>query len=303
MSESDPTIRALLRHAIDYAGLFPPAQLDMAGAVDQFAQYRAGTDAWALGRFIVTSGRLDEFEGAAAALLPREQDAEPWPVALLSGRDPAHDAELIFNFNERHARAAAGHAVIDTLEARAADLDELELRVRSAPDDVTVYIELPWQDDPTDAVAALANLEARAKIRTGGTTTEAFPPPGAVARFIRICVDQAVPFKATAGLHHPLRGEHRLTYEPGSASGTMYGHLNLLVAAALADQGLSLEELEAILVEREAPAFSFDADGVRWRHFHADRTSIDRIRSRVAISFGSCSFTEPLDDLRALGLL
>lgn len=302
MAQPD-TIRALLRHAIDYAGLFPPAQLDMAGAVEQFAQYRAGPDAWALGRFIVSSGRLDEFEGAAAALLSREKDAEPWPIALLSGRDPAHDAELIFNFNERQASAAAGRAVIDTLEARASDLDELELRVRSAPDDVTVYVELPWQDDPTDAVAALANLDARAKIRTGGTTVDAFPPPRAVARFIRICVDQAVPFKATAGLHHPLRGEHRLTYEPGSAEGTMYGHLNLLVAAALADQGLSLEELEAVLVERDADAFTFDADGVRWRHFHADLPSIDRIRSRVAISFGSCSFTEPLDDLRALGLL
>ena len=303
MPEPDTTIHALLRHAIDYAGLFPPAQLDMPGAVERFAQYRAGPDAWALGRFIVTSGRLDEFEGAAAAFLPREGDAQAWPIALLSGRDPAHDAELIFNFNERHAKAAPGRAVIDSLEARASDLGELELRVRSAPADVAVYVELPWQHDPADAVAALANLDARAKIRTGGTSVDAVPPPEAVARFIRLCVDQAVPFKATAGLHHPLRGEHRLTYEPASAAGTMYGHLNLLVAAALADQGLSLEELEAVLVERHAEAFSFDADGVRWRRFHADRAAIDRVRSRVAISFGSCSFTEPLDDLRALGLL
>jgi hypothetical protein len=303
MATRTDTMVALLRHAIDYAGLFPPAQLDMPGAVERFARYRDGSDAWALGRFIVTSGRLDEFEGAAAAVLPREQDADPWPIALLSGRDPAHDAELIFNFNERHAKAAPGRAVIDTLEARASDLTELELRVRSAPADVPVYVELPWQDDPTDAIAALANLGARAKIRTGGTAADAFPPPRAVARFIRVCVDQAVSFKATAGLHHPLRGEHRLTYEPGSAEGTMYGHLNLLVAAALADQGLSLEELEAVLVEREVEAFSFDADGVGWRHFRADRATIDRVRSRVAISFGSCSFTEPLDDLRALGLL
>lgn len=303
MPQPDTTIRALLRHAIDYAGLFPPAQLDMAGAVERFAQYRAAPDAWALGRFIVTSGRLDEFEGAAASLLPREHDSEPWPVAMLSGRDPAHDAELIFNFNERHAKAAPGRAVIDTLESRATDLAELELRVRSAPAGVTVYVELPWDSDPANAIAALANLEARAKIRTGGTTADAFPPPDALARFIRLCVDQAVPFKATAGLHHPLRAEHPLTYESGSAEGTMYGHLNLLVAAALADQGLSLEELEAVLVERDVQAFTFGDDGARWRYFQVDRAAIDRVRGRVAISFGSCSFTEPLEDLRALGLL
>lgn len=303
MPQPTATIRALLRGAIDYAGLFPPAQLDMAGAVERFAEYRAGPDAWALGRFIVTSGRLDEFEGAAAALLPRELDAEPWPIAMLSGRDPAHDAELIFNFNERHAKSAPGRAVIDTLESRAGDLEELELRVRSAPAGVTVYVELPWDLDPADSIAALSNLDARAKIRTGGTTADAFPPPAAVARFIRLCVDQAVPFKATAGLHHPLRAEHPLTYEADSAQGTMYGHLNVLIAAALADQGLSLEELEAVLVERDVSTFTFDDEGVRWRNFHADRATIERVRSRVAISFGSCSFTEPLEDLRALGLL
>ena len=303
MPNRNSAIHALLRNAIDYAGLFPPAQLDMAGSVERFAQYRAGPDAWALGRFIVTSGRLDEFEGAASALLPKERDADPWPIAMLSGRDPAHDAELIFNFNERHAKSAPGRAVIDTLESRASNLEELELRVRSAPVGVTVYVELPWDSDPADAIAALANLDARAKIRTGGTTADAFPPPDAVARFIRLCVDQSVPFKATAGLHHPLRAEHPLTYEANSAQGTMYGHLNVLVAAALADQGLSLEELEAVLVERNAKAFGFGDDGIRWRNFAVDVSSIEGVRSRTAISFGSCSFTEPLADLRALGLL
>ena len=108
MPDRASAIRALLHNAIDYAGLFPPAQLDMAGSVERFAQYLAGPDAWALGRFIVTSGRLDEFEGAAAALLPKERDAAPWLIAMLSGRDPAHDAELIFSFNERHATPAPG---------------------------------------------------------------------------------------------------------------------------------------------------------------------------------------------------
>ncbi|MDF2772824.1 MAG: hypothetical protein K0S86_2319, partial [Geminicoccaceae bacterium] len=62
-------IRMLLRDAVDYAGLFPPAQLDMPGAVAEYAAYLASADAWALGRFVVPAARLDEMAATARARL------------------------------------------------------------------------------------------------------------------------------------------------------------------------------------------------------------------------------------------
>jgi hypothetical protein len=295
------SLRALLHGLIDYAGLFPPARLDMHAAVANYARYREGDRAWMLGRFVVPSSRLEEFEGAAAALLPKARDVEPWALALL-GEDPVHDAEQIFAFNERHARSAAGRAVIDTLEVKAGTVDELEQRVRAAPPGVAVYVELPIATDPGDLLAALGNLEGRAKVRTGGITEEAIPPVRDVARFIRIARDQGVPFKATAGLHHPLRGRYPLTYEPDAPSGTMYGFLNVFVAALLADAGAGLVEIEAVLTEADPGRFQFDDRGVTWGDHHAPLEDVERLRARVAISFGSCSFTEPADELELVGI-
>ena len=295
------SLRALLHGLIDYAGLFPPARLDMHAAVADYARHREGDRAWMLGRFVVPSSRLEEFEGAAAALLPKVRDGEPWAVALL-GEDPVHDAEQIFAFNERHAKTAVGRAVIDTLEVKAGTVDALEQRVRAAPPGVAVYVEIPIATDPSDLLAALGNLDGRAKMRTGGITEEAIPPVRDVARFIRIARDQGVPFKATAGLHHPLRGRYPLTYEPGAPSGMMYGFLNIFVAAALADGGAGLTELEAVLTEADPARFHFDDRGLGWGDHYAPLEDVERLRARVATSFGSCSFSEPADELELLGI-
>ncbi len=295
------SLRALLHGLIDYAGLFPPAQLDMHSAVTRYASYRGGARAWMLGRFVVPSSRLEEFEGAAAALLPKSRDVEPWPLALL-GEDPVHDAEQIFAFNERHAKTAVGRAVIDTLEVRAGTVEEVERRVRSAPPGVAVYVEVPIATDPADLLAALGNLGGRAKVRTGGITADAIPAVRDVARFIRVARDQGVPFKATAGLHHPLRGSYPLTYEPDAPSGTMFGFLNIFIAALLADAGSSLAELELVLAEADPARFRFDDRGIAWGDHHAPVEDIERLRARGAISFGSCSFTEPADELEILGI-
>jgi hypothetical protein len=205
--------------------------------------------------------------------------------------------------------------VIDMLEAKAADIDTLTRVARSVPAGVAAYVEIPIAEDPADLLAALAAQQARAKVRTGGVTPEAFPSARELARFIRIAADQGVPFKATAGLHHPIRAEYPLTYEAGSARGTMYGYLNLFLAAAFAQEGLSIAEIAEILgirLVRHVPrprlgghlaARAFDETGVRWRGRFVGRDSIAALRTRVALSFGSCSFTEPVGELRALGLL
>ncbi|HLS47510.1 MAG TPA: hypothetical protein VK012_03265 [Gemmatimonadales bacterium] len=296
------SLRALLSGLIDYAGLFPPARLDMQTAVRNYSAYRRGDHSWMLGRVIIPAARLDEFESAAAGLFPRQRDDEPWQVSLLGSDDPGHDAELIFGFNERHAKTAAGRAVIDTLEVAAGTVAEIEALVRSAPPGVTVYVEIPIKSDPIDLVAALDGMNARAKVRTGGIEPDAFPAIGNLARVIQRTAALGVPFKATAGLHHPLRGMYPLTYEPNSISGTMYGYLNLFLAALFAHAGAGLDELEAILTEGDHTRIRFDEGGVAWGGRRADVDDVVRLRARGATTFGSCSFTEPVDELQALGV-
>lgn len=294
------SLRVLLARLIDFAGLFPPAGLGMQESVQNFAEYHAGPEAWALGRFIVPSARLDEFEGCAVALLPTEQGEDPWLLSVLSGEDPAHDAELIFRFNERHAHHAAGRAVIDTIEGRADSPESVERLLRSTPAGVSTYVELAGGDQLEANMRVVADHGGRAKIRTGAVVAEGIPSTATVADFIRTAVRLGVPFKATAGLHHPLRGEYPLTYEVGSPAGTMFGYLNIFLAATLAAQN-ERTDIDAVLETRTIDAFQFATDGIRWRDEFVSTADVESMRLRVATAFGSCSFTEPLEDLRALG--
>ena len=300
MPETPASLRALLTGLIDYAGLFPPAGLAMLPAVRNYADYRQGTDAWALGRFIVPGSRLEEFEGAAAALLPTGADEMPWPVSMLGGAEPGQDAEQIFNFNERHAAFAAGRAAIDTLEVKAADSATITRLVRSAPDHVRVFVEIPVDGDTTPLLEAIRANGANAKIRTGGITADAFPSAEDVARFLIAAARAGVPFKATAGLHHARTAEYRLTYEPGSAEAPMFGFLNIFMAAAFARQGADQPTLVRLLKDGESTAFRFTRIAGVWRDPRVSAEEITAMRASFGLSFGSCSFTEPMDDLRHL---
>jgi hypothetical protein len=133
-------------------------------------------------------------------------------------------------------------------------------------------------------------------------TADAFPSPEDVARFIIRCRDNTVPFKATAGLHHPIRAEYRLTYEPNPPRGMMYGYLNVFLAAAFARGGADLPDVVRILTETDPAAFVFANDGVRYGDRKLSLADLRDARATFAIAFGSCSFREPVDDLLALGM-
>jgi hypothetical protein len=287
-------LRTLMRGIVDYAGLFPPAQLAMAPAAANYAAYRAGPRAWALGRFVVPAARLDEFASAAGALLPRDGDV--WRLAALGGGDLPADLERITAFNQR----CAGSALVDTLEIKAGSPAAIAAAAQAMPDQLTLYVELPTAADPGELVAALAHVGARAKMRTGGVTADAFPTPTELLRFIQACVAANVPFKATAGLHHPLRAAYPLTYAPDSPTGTMYGFLNVFLAAAMLYTGVVPAEAAPLLVEGELSAFDFDANGISWHGQRLAHHDLAHTREHIAIAFGSCSFEEPLDDLEGL---
>jgi hypothetical protein len=239
------SLRALLEHLVDYAGLFPPAALSMQDAVRNYARYREGEYAWALGRFVVPRARVRE--------VPKE-----FPLSILG---------------------------VDEVKATTAE------EIGAFPPGV--YVEIA----DVSLLDAIARHGLRAKIRTGGITADAFPAIGDVAGFLRECKRKGVAFKATAGLHHPLRCVKPLTYEPDAPTGTMHGFLNVFLAAAL------LEHAEAVLGETDPGAFVFDDDGASWRGHRVTTEALRTMRRDFATSFGSCSFEEPIGDLRALGWL
>jgi hypothetical protein len=152
-------------------------------------------------------------------------------------------------------------------------------------------------------VDAVRRAGLRAKARTGGTTADAFPTAAQLARFVVCCARLTVPFKATAGLHHPVRGEHPLTYAADARSASMFGFLNLFLAGAFAYTGFDAATLERLLEERDPAAFQFGERGVHWRGRDVTRAQLEGARHALAIAFGSCSFREPIDDLHRLGLL
>ena len=291
------SLSTLLHHIVDYAGLFPPAGLDMGPAVAEYAEHRAGPYQWVLGRFVVPAVQLAHLARAADPVLPR--GGEPWRLSALIGDDLDADLGSIRQFNEGHR----GRAVVDAVELKAASPRAIGDAIDMVGTWLETYVELPLQSELEPLVRAAGERGARVKVRTGGVTAEAFPTPAELAHFIRAAIGARVPFKATAGLHHPLRGEYPLTYLPGSARAPMYGFLNLFLAAGFMSQGLSDEDASAVLTETSPEALRFTEEMAEWRGRRLSDGELRRVRRDVATSFGSCSFREPVADLQSLGLL
>ncbi|TVQ59264.1 MAG: hypothetical protein EA379_11660 [Phycisphaerales bacterium] len=302
------SVQTLCSALVDYAGLFPPAKLDMGPTVANYAAYVRAEHAWMLARLICPVARLDEFEAAAATTLPTGNDAEPWRISALTapaGADALDaDLERILIFNEVHDDPANGAAVIDAIELRAASAKDIDDALDRIPEGVTPFFELDHTQDLRGPIAALAGADAGAKVRTGGVTPDLIPSAEHVARFIATCAHAQVSFKATAGLHHPVRAEHALTYEPNAVRAVMHGFLNVFLGAALLRaRAIDEDTLRTLLEETDPHAFTFDDEGAAWRGHALDLDQIAHARDTFAMSFGSCSFTEPVEDLQTLNLL
>jgi hypothetical protein len=263
-----------LARAIDYAGLFPPASLDLTDTLRNYSRYRSGADSWALGRLIVPAGRLAE--------LPSHGNA-PIELSVVIGPE---------DFRFLRSGAAGGY-LIRALEIKGPPESDPGLTpIR--------YFETPLDDALEQRLPAIQAAGGLAKVRTGGTTGEAFPPSDRLTRFLVAAARLRLPFKATAGLHHPLRGSYRLTYESAAPSGVMYGYLNLAIAAILAWQQAGEPEVESALLESDRQAIRFHSDALQWRLHRFPTGILAQVRRDFFHGFGSCSFREPLDELGPL---
>jgi hypothetical protein len=288
---------------VDYAGLFPPAGLEMRGAVREYVETRNGADAWRVGRFVLPVSRLHEC-ATTAKILERSMEVPSIELSAVAGGDVDADLRTVWEYQalQLPARVCAVEVRLDspTEVARVAEL---------GPPGIELFVEIPLSDRLEELISAIGAAGAKAKVRTGGVTEDAFPDPPRIVRFIRACLDSGVAFKATAGLHHPMRGRYRLTYAASSPEAWMNGYVNLfLVAAYMQHREMSDVDALALLSETDAgslcvqPETAAQPSTITWNGHSVTAGDLMVTRTRLALTFGSCSIREPVDELAALGL-
>ncbi|WP_151083538.1 hypothetical protein [Nocardioides cynanchi] len=266
---------------VDDAAVFPPGDVPLPDAVDAFRSRRDEWYADLVGSFVVTDTRLPEVpQDIPVTVVVTGGAGAVAGVATLAGR--------------------LGHRLTG-IEIAVRDLDDIAGNVRrinaavyaaraeGLPEETEIHVELP-QVGPTASwlagADAVAEAEAHLKFRTGGVEAHLFPDAATVAAWIDAALDRETSYKCTAGLHHAVR--HR-DHETGFEH---HGFLNVLLATRRAFDGGTVAEVAEVLDD----------------HYTNDMVALARTSDlagarRWFTSFGSCSVSDPLDDLLALGLL
>lgn len=257
----------LFEGLFDYAGVFPPAALPLAAARAEYEDERSSEHGWIVGPMLVLASTLGDDVLAAMA---------PDDLGAVADTVPTRPVAQV----ERRVTTATAAAAVRDLEP-------------TAP---VLYLEA---QEPADtgilepiATARAVGIDVRAKLRTGGATAAAFPSPAEVASFVVACVAMGLPFKATAGLHHPVRQVSAV------AGATEHGFLNLLAATRCALAGEADATLAALTT---TDLTDLDAASATFRGVGGD---IDPREVRATCrSIGSCSIAEPAGHLAELDLL
>ena len=292
---------ALLHGLVDYAGLFPPANLELTVAMEKFDAHLRGPDAARLGRFVLPVARLGELAPWLGTFWHAER---PLRLSLLASPEDLA-VVAVFMDGYRGARVEALELRMPSGTDPAAWLDRLVTGlVRNGLTGLEVYVELNPGTD-TAQLAACSDLQGShplrrlgAKLRCGGVRAEQVPSVTRVASVIATACVGAVPLKFTAGLHHPVRGMDQTEDVP------MHGFLNVYGAALLApEHGLDVAALEAVVTDSDPRSFRVDETAFAWCDQTVAAARIAELRRTLLGGFGSCSFAEPMADLRSLSLL
>ena len=300
------SLRALLAHSIDYAGMFPPCSLGLEPALKNQAEYVRSPDTWMLSAFVLSTEQFD----AARQLLSQFDAQHPLRVAALGPKtanadsflEALDDAEAAIRSLSRHNVDLVSISHLEMYLPHDVDVASLQ-EARSILGELAVFWEAP-PDKAEETIALLAEFNSDAdsatfgyKLRTGGVTVDAFPTSMQIAKALVTPATHQLPIKFTAGLHHPLR-QYREEVQT-----KMHGFLNVLGAAVLAaEHRWDTNQTAKMLEDENVDSFSFADEFFAWREWRIDAKRL-QYRRRFVVSFGSCSFDEPREDLRALGFL
>ena len=303
------SLRQLLAHAIDYAGLFPPCSLDLPPALANQSEYVRSTDSWMLSTFVLPVARFSDAENQLASF----DAAYPLRLSVLGARKESpgdfinelkETRRALDAFADRHTGRASVHQLEMALPKDADAAVLAEAHAILAGTDWQCFWEAPANaaEQTIDLLAEHNNASAGQrgfgfKLRTGGVTASVFPSSQQIARALVAATQRQVSIKFTAGLHHPVR-QHREEVQT-----KMHGFLNVLGAGVLAAQhGWNEKQTTEMLESEDSGAFSFDDSSFQWREWKIANDRIATHRTLIT-SFGSCSFDEPREDLAALNFL
>jgi hypothetical protein len=314
----EPCAHSLFDGIIDYAGLFPPAQLSMDEAYERFIEHRSSDDGWMLARFVCPATRLCELQ---ELITSAEQSDVPVLVSVLGSGGEKLESFLasVKEDEQRIASFAAelgDRARTDVYEVRLPQAGGAAVAVNQASlmvtkgwsRSLTPFFEVSllgdWRPRLPAAAAAVRDTDRQTepgsrvglKIRCGGLDASAVPDAEAVAAAIATCRATKIPLKATQGLHHPFR------HHDAEMQAMVHGFVNLFTASVLAHvHDLPVKTLIDVVSETDPEAFVLGPDQLSWREHEASAEQVAAARGSVLTTFGSCSFSEPRDDLRELG--
>ena len=299
------SLRALLKQSIDYAGMFPPCSLALEPALRNQGGYVRSPEVWMLNGFVLP---VEQFDAAKQFLTPFDSD-HPLRVAALGPKTTQADAFLdalekattgIRSFSKHHVdQVSVGHLemflpdVVDSacLQKAKAIVGELPVFWEAPPERAEQTIGMIAQDSDNESSTFVY------KLRTGGVTADAFPSSAQIGRALVAAATHQIPIKFTAGLHHPIR-QFR-----DEVKAKMHGFLNVLGAAVLvAEHRWDAGQAVTMLEDEDPRSFSFTDEFFAWRDWKIDTERL-KDRRKFVRSLGSCSFDEPREDLRGLGLL
>ncbi|ONI75646.1 hypothetical protein BWI15_07370 [Kribbella sp. ALI-6-A] len=279
------TVPALFRHLVDDAAMFPPGNLPLPEAVAAHRAHRTAPYAELVGAFVCSDEDLMKVAAEAA-----KSGDGPLEVAVVITGGAGGIAPAV-RYGDR-----SSDVTVTSVEVRLRDEDDLSrnaLRVVRACDDCldeeNAFVEIGLDGAWERALDVVADAGYAAKLRTGGLDATLFPRADQVAAFVTGCLDREVPFKCTAGLHNAVR------HTAADTGFEHHGFLNVLLATRASLDGADLDDLTAILEERDGETLAAKARDVSEQQAESTR--------RWFTSYGSCSIDEPYADLLALGLL
>jgi len=324
------SFKNFMKRLIDYAGMYPPANLDLQTAFTNYLNYINSEDELMMDKFICSIKSFEELSNHDSALSNQLHDfkSDSWVSfsLLLNGGKTTkeflktldNDLKLIKSFVSEHSEMI----VTDSFEAKLPDdisgknnsgacnkfLNDCSLIFNENElSGCKVFFEPPLNNEYVYVYEKLAYTMAASdkkggnsgfKLRTGGVTPELFPTSEQVAFAIKVCNDNKLQFKATAGLHHPMR------HYNDSVSTKMHGFINVFGAGILTYANtLSLKEITEIVSDENAESFKFTEEEFWWNDVSANADMVSKARNEFVLSFGSCSFDEPREDLKKLNLL
>jgi len=272
-------VPALLAALVDDAGLFPPEQLSMDRAVARHRADAAAAHPVLTHRFLCAAGRLAD--------LRSELTDDVLRLGLILDTGPAGvDAAVAAVRAEPRLRLETVEVALPATDVAGVARTHVP---RLATVDAPVFIELPRAPGWRAALEVVASAGVGAKVRCGGVDAALFPSAAELAAMVTAIVAAGVPWKATAGLHHAVRHRDRRT------GFDHHGFLNLLVAVSRAVDGGTEDGVTA--------ALAIDTGSALAAEVRAAGDAVGARARRSLVAYGSCSTSEPIADLDALGLL